>query len=379
MAALEDLIRDEIGRKGSIPFERFMKLALYHPSLGYYRREREKPRTGRKGDFFTSVSSGPLFGRLLARQFLEMWEKMDRPAPFWIVEQGAEDGRLAGDILAWCRDEAPDFFAALNYGIFEIGSPGRGAQEMVLAAAGLEKKTVWIGDLDDWVSRRIPVGAFFSNELVDAFPVHRVVRRDGAWREFHVALDEQKRFTWCEREIEDAALAEAVRELPALDGYATEINLQARRWMEWLARTWIFGYVVTIDYGFPASIYYAPFRREGTLSGYREHRRVEDMLAEPGSCDLTAHVDFTTLARLGETAGLETMGFLDQQRFLTGIAHDELEGRAGLRAGVAENLRAWQTLTHPDYLGTRFQVLVQAKLAPASLAGLRYARPGGLD
>jgi SAM-dependent MidA family methyltransferase len=106
---------------------------------------------------------------------------------------------------------------------------------------------------------------------------------------------------------------------------------------------------------------------------------VDDILAEPGSCDLTAHVDFTALARAGEKAGLATLGFLDQQHFLTGIAHDELEGRAGPKAGVAENLRAWQTLTHPDYLGARFQVLLQAKNAPGSLAGLRYARPGGLD
>jgi SAM-dependent MidA family methyltransferase len=379
MNELSEIIRAEIAKTGSIPFERFMELALYHPAHGYYRRGRETPRTGRKGDFFTSVSVGPLFGRLLARQFLEMWERMEKPAPFWIVEQGAEDGRLAGDILVWCRDEAPDFFAALQYGIFEIDSSMRDEQEKVLAAVGFEKKVKWIAEVESWESNEKPMGVFFSNELVDAFPVHRVVRRGDAWREHHVVLDEQGRFTWCEREIQNATLAGAVQELPALDGYATEINLRARRWMEWLAETWVFGYVVTIDYGFPASIYYEAFRKDGTLSGYKEHRRVDDILAEPGSCDITAHVDFTALARIGEKEGLVTLGFLDQQHFLTGIAHDELEGRAGPRAGVAENLRAWQTLTHPEYLGTRFQVLLQAKNAPGSLAGLRYARPGGLD
>lgn len=379
MAALEDIIRDEIEHKGSIPFERFMELALYHPARGYYRRGRETPRTGRKGDFFTSVSTGPLFGRLLARQFLEMWERMEKPAPFWIVEQGAENAWLACDILAWCRDEAPDFFAALRYGIFEIDSSMRDEQEKVLEAAGFEKKVRWMAGVEAWESKDKPIGVFFSNELVDAFPVHRVVRRGGEWLEFHVTLDERGRFAWCEREIRNVALAGAVQELPALDGYATEINLRARSWMEWLAQTWPWGYVVTIDYGFPASIYYEVFRKSGTLSGYKEHRRVDDILAEPGSCDLTAHVDFTALARIGEKEGLVMLGFLDQQHFLTGIAHDELEGRAGPKAGIAENLRAWQTLTHPDYLGTRFQVLLQAKNAPGSLAGLRYARPGGLD
>jgi SAM-dependent MidA family methyltransferase len=373
-----EIIRAEILRDGSISFERFMELALYHPQHGYYRRERESPRTGRTGDCFTSVSVGPLFGRLLARQFLEMWERMEKPNPFWIVEQGTEDARLAGDILAWCRDEAPDLFAALRYGLVEGSALQQARQRETLAAIGMEERSTWFCNPVDLAAAET-VGVFFSNELADALPVHRVVRRSGEWREYHITLDDREQFSWCEREIQNATLAEAVKELPAHDGYTTEINLRARDCLEDAGRALKRGYLLTIDYGFPASVYYAPFRVGGMLTAYREHRRAEDVLADPGAQDITAHVDFTALARAGEKAGLGILGFLDQQRFLTGIAHDELESGAGPKAGVADNLRAWQTLTHPDYLGTRFQVLLQAKNAPGSLAGLRYARPGGLD
>jgi SAM-dependent MidA family methyltransferase len=279
--------------------------------------------------------------------------------------------------LAWCCEEAPDFFSAVRYGLIEESAFARDVQAGNFAAAGMGEKAEWIRDLAARDEKA--AGVFFSNELVDAFPVRRVVRRDGEWREGYVELDARGEFRWGEREIADSALAEAVRDLPAVEGYATEINLRARRWMVELARAWGRGYVVTIDYGFPAPVYYARFRSEGTLTAYREHRRSKEVLAEPGGQDITAHVDFTALARAGEAEGLETLGFVDQQRFLTGVAHDELAGSAGPRVGVAENLRAWQTLTHPEYLGSRFQVLVQGKGVPGGLAGLRYARVGGLD
>ena len=116
---MNDLIREEITRLGPMRFDRFMELVLYHPERGYYRRERETPRTGRKGDFYTSVSVGPLFGRLLGKQFWEMWERLGNPSPFWIVEQGGEDAQLAADILDWCREQTPDFFEAIRYGLIE--------------------------------------------------------------------------------------------------------------------------------------------------------------------------------------------------------------------------------------------------------------------
>jgi SAM-dependent MidA family methyltransferase len=370
MNELSQLIREEIGRSGPIRFERFMELALYHPIHGYYRREREKPRTGRSGDFFTSVSEGPLFGRLLARQFLEMWERLGRPNrdKFWLVEQGGEDGRLAVDILGWCREEAPDFFAAIRY-LFIEEAPGlRRLQMKELEAARLGEKVEWAEALPE----EKPAGVFFCNELVDAFPVRLVTRKGNEWRELHVGSTDDEKFTWVPQAIEDGELAEGVAALPSVEGYTTEINLRARRWIKAAAPLFHRGYFLVIDYGFPAPVYYAPFRTAGTLTAFRQHRRMADVLADPGEQDITAQVDFTALARAGESAGLVTFGFLDQHHFLMGIAQDEFAGAEGPRIGVADNLRAWQTLTHPNHLGARFQVLLQAKGAPGGLAGLRY-------
>lgn len=378
MHELPALIRAEILANGQIRFDRFMDLALYHPELGYYRRPREKPRTGRKGDFFTSVSVGPLFGRLLARQFLEMWERMEKPDRFWIVEQGGEDAQLACDILTWCHIEAPAFFAAIQYALIESDPGAQILQKEKLQTEGLS--ATWFRDVSDWANCET-TGVFFSNELADAFPTRVVTLKDKRWHERHVTLGTDAKFIWIDQKIDDPELQKAIGDLalPEVEGYTTEINLCARQWMESTGRALRKGYVLTIDYGFPASLYYASFRLNGTLTAYRQHQRLDDVLDKPGSCDITAHVDFTALARAGEKAGLATFGFLDQQHFLMGIAETELSGAHDLKAGIAENSRAWNTLTHPGYLGARFQVLLQGKDAPTELAGSRFARSGGLD
>jgi SAM-dependent MidA family methyltransferase len=379
MSPLEAIIHAEILGLGSIRFDRFMDLALNHPLYGYYTRETERPRTGREGDFFTSVSVGPMFGRLLARQFFRMWQVLGKPAPFWIIEQGAHDGQLACDILKWCRDETPEFFEAVQYAIVEPSASMRGFQQKKMEEAGFLKQAAWFRDVGVLADEQ-PVGVFFSNELVDALPVRLITRKKGEWWELQVTLGAETSFAWLDRPIDDRELADAVRALPlpAIEDYTTEMNLRARDWMEDVGRAMKRGYVVTIDYGFPASIYYADFRVGGTLTAYLQHRRTEEILLQPGSRDITAHVDFTALSQAGKRAGLATLGFVDQQRFFMGVAHDEFSGAEGPRVPVAENLRAWNTLTHPEHLGSRFQVLLQAKDAPASLDGLRFARPGGL-
>jgi SAM-dependent MidA family methyltransferase len=359
MSPLEEHIRSRIKQYGPIRFDEFMKLALYHHQWGYYTK---KPKIGREGDFYTSVSVGPLFGRLLARQFLQMWELLGQPDPFWIVEQGAHDGRLAQDILEWCASEAPEFRGVVRYAIVD------GPHIPYTVARSLLQ-----------LERDQPEGVFFSNELVDAFPVRAVSLRKGEWMERLVTVGKDG-FEWTERTIDsmDLKLAVAERRVPELEGYTTEIALRARDWMQKVAEVMYRGYVLTIDYGFLSHHYYAPHRSTGTLTAYARHKRVQNVLAQVGEQDITTHVDFTWLSRAGRRGGLTNLGFVDQQRFLTGIAHDELAGAPGPRVGVAENTQAWQTLTHPQHLGTKFFALVQAKNATAGLDGLRFARPDAL-
>ena len=380
MTELDKIIRAEIQTAGPVRFDRFMEMALYHPGSGYYAKLGGPSPIGRSGDFFTSVSAGPLFGRLLARQFFQMWRLLSNPHPFWIIEQGAHDGQLACDILEWCRALPPEwheFFDAIRYGIVQP-SGAASIHQKCAPEPGLVSCITWFENLAELAAQK-PSGVFFSNELVDAFPVRSITYRSGKWLEQHIAIDAEA-LRWIDLPIADAELMAAVDTLPlpAVEGYTTEINLRARRWIGEVGRAMDRGYVLTIDYGYPASLYYAPFRSHGTLTAYVKHHAIDDVLAEPGMRDITAHVDFTALARAGEQAGLATLGFLDQQRFLMGVAHEELSEAGGPRVNIQENLGAWNTLTHPDHLGADFFALLQAKNAPANLDGLRYARPGGL-
>lgn len=377
VTALEQIIHEEIQARGPMRFDRYMQLALYHPTHGYYAGPR---RIGRGGDFFTSVSVGPLFGQLLARQALQMAQLLDFPRPFWIIEQGAHDGQLAIDILQACRARAPDFFEAIRYLIIEPSCSARARQKRRLEEANLATQVVWMETVEE-VAREKREGLYLSNELVDAFSVRLIHRGGERWNERHVGLGKESVFSWVDLPILDDELQRAIDEVhvPEVEGYRTEINLAARGWMREVAEVLQRGYVLTIDYGFPGSLYYAPFRTEGTLTTYRDHRRDADPLLSPGERDLTAHVDFTALARAGEAAGLTTLGLIDQQRFLMGVAHDELSGEDDGPAVIPDQLRAWHTLTHPEHLGSRFHVLLQAKNAPGELDGMRYGRPGGLD
>ena len=295
-----------------------------------------------------------------------------------MVEQGAHDGQLACDILEWCRAETPEFFETIRYAIVQASGSARIKQKCAPEADFLSRIT-WFEDLGALEAAR-PVGVFFSNELVDAFPVRSITRRSGEWLEQHVGVDDGGALCWVNRTIVDKELLRAieVQELPTLEGYATEFNLRARGWIGDVARAMQRGYVLTIDYGYPASLYYAPHRTSGTLTSFVKHHAIDDVLGEPGLRDITAHVDFTALARCGEKAGLTTLGFLDQQHFLMGIAHDELSGADEMRVGILQNLPGWNTLTHPHHLGVTFHALVQAKDATGELDGLRFARPGGL-
>lgn len=355
---LEDLIRRRIMEEGGISFAEFMTLCLYHPEHGYYMAPRT--RIGKGGDFFTSSSVHSLFGRLIGRQLIQMWELLGKGA-FTIAEQGAGEGHLALDILDSLRDGAPEFYAHLRYRLVEVSPDNRRRQREVLESHRQQIDWCEMADLSGME------GCFLSNELVDAFPVHLVEKREGKFLEVYVV----------ER---DGALAEELRPLAApqieehfrmlgmtpVEGNRGEVNLEATRWMHRVGELLGRGFVLTIDYGYPAAELYAPFRRTGTLMCYHRHTSGEDPYRLLGSQDITAHVDFTALQLAGEQAGLATLYFGEQYRFLMGLGF--VEALIELQAREKDENRAralrltLKNLILPEGgMGETFKVLIQGK------------------
>ena len=367
--ALVEFIRAEIDRNGPVTFGWFMEQALYHPAHGYYSSGRAK--IGRRGDYFTSVSVGPLFGRLMAAQFAEIWEALGRPSEFTIVEQGAHGGEFARDVVTAAQERTPEFLAALRYCIVEPFPALQARQQQMLES--FAPHLSWrssLADLEPFC------GVHFSNELLDAMPVHLVRWTGSEWLERHVTWTGES-FALTDGALSSARLAGRVRAipLPLPTGYETEINLEASDWIGSIASKLAHGLVIAVDYGYPRGLYYAEHRTSGTLQSYADHRVLSSPLSHPGRSDITAHVDWTTLAEKAEAAGLSVTGFADQHHFITGLLAGSAGGEFESTAD-ARTRRALHTLMHPTFLGTTFQFLVLNKNAPADgqLSGLRFAR-----
>ncbi len=338
-------LRARIAQCGPVPFREFMEAALYHPLHGYYSSVRAT--IGRRGDFFTNVSVGPLFGRLLARQFAEMWERLGEPAQWTIVEQGAHRGEFAKDALGGLREFAPRAFAAVKYAIVEPVDALCDAQKSALDGLPVE----WFSSLE----KLDPfTGVHFSNELLDAFPVHLVVRRDGRWIERHVEVAESG-FVFTDGPLTDPRLAPRLTSFDAPDGFTTEINLAALDWLSALGPKIQRGSLLAIDYGYSREQFLE--RCGGTLSAYSSHQREPDPLARPGEIDLTAHVEFTSLVEHAERAGFRLESFTDQQRFMVRLSRLHFTAEPP----PAEEIRAFKTLMHPGLLGQAFKVLCLEK------------------
>ena len=389
--ALTDFIRQAIQQTGPVTFEWFMEQALYHPELGYYSSGR--CGIGRGGDYFTNVSVGPLFGRLLAAQFAEMWESMGRPDDFVIVEQGAHHGDFARDVLGAVRERAPDFFSTLRYWIIEPFPILRERQGKALH--DFSEKLTWEESLIDLEPF---CGVHFSNELLDAMPVHlidKVARAsslnrvgssgknrrslydsDAEWQERFV-VESGDEFSFVTASITDAELRLHLNTIPGhLSGpYETEVNLAALKWIESLAQKLIRGYVLAVDYGYSRGDYYAPERTSGTLQCYAHHRVIRSPLTDIGNVDITAHIDWTSVASWGEKHGLTVAGFTDQHHFVTGVVTALMQEEFDAEADAGTR-RALQTLLHPEFLGKTFQFLALTRnIAPGfPLSGFRFAR-----
>jgi SAM-dependent MidA family methyltransferase len=358
------LIRETISHGGPVTFDWFTAQALYHPQHGYYSSGR--CRIGRRGDYFTNVSVGPVFGRMLAMQFAEIWELLGRPDDFTIVEQGAGDGDFARDVLGTARERAPEFFSTLNYCIVEPFPLLRDQQRTALEE--FREKVTWqplLAELEPFT------GVHFSNELLDAMPVRLISRTEEGWVEKCVG-DSGDRFAFVGRPITGDILRSRVQKIPQdlPSGYEAEVNLRALSWVENVARKLKRGFILAADYGYPRDDFYGTHRIDGTLQCYREHRKISSPLEEVGMIDITSHVDWTSVAERGLESGVTLAGFTDQHHFMTGVL-----SRLG---GANQNdRRALQTLLHPELLGTRFQYLALGREVPADkLAGFHFARDG---
>jgi SAM-dependent MidA family methyltransferase len=374
--ALGQLIRQRITESPCcrMTFAEFMELALYHPHYGYYATGPSK--IGRTGDFFTSPHLGSDFGEMVAEQLVQMWRALDQPNPFTLVEMGAGQGILAKDILNYVKRTVPALFNCLEYRIVEKSAVLIAQQKHHLEAFQLQGLAIAWGALEE-IPLNSVVGCFFSNELVDALPVHQIVLESGSLKEVYVSVDAGDRG--------NGPLSEVLGELstprlgnyfdliglrltapPYPDRYRSEVNLAALDWMATVAERLQRGYVLTIDYGYPSDRYYHPARAEGTLQCYYRHAHHSSPYQYLGRQDITAHVNFTALQKQGEKFGLQTLGLTKQGLFLMALglgdriaALSQTHATTSIQA-VLHRREALHTLINPMGLGN-FGVLIQGK------------------
>ncbi len=369
---LAERLRARIRREGAISFRDWMAAALYDEREGYYCRA-TRPRWGRDGgDYRTSPERTPLFAATFARYFAALHDQLGAPPRWTILEAGAGAGDFARVVLETLARDHPRVFQATRYYIDETSLDAnlRARANLAAFADRIEFRRQ-DGRGTSFLERgpSIEAGVIFSNELLDALPVHRVVgSRDDRLRELCVAVDEAGNFCWSEREPTSPLLEEYLARtgISLAEGQIAEVNLAAGEWIARAASVLRRGYVVTVDYGAEAKeLYGSSERREGTLRGFREHQFVADVLARPGEHDLTTTVNWTEIKRAGASAGLETISFERQDEFLlrAGLL-DQLERLTSRLADEAERLRlrlGAREMILPGGMSGSFQVLVQKK------------------
>lgn len=366
-------IASEITASGPIPFARFMELALYHPQFGYYMRSAgpTQERIGWRGDFYTSSDVHPLLGQALAKQAEQMYRLLGQPHPFTIVEMGPGKGLLAKHILTTCAQRYRSFFQHLQYVLIERSPAMRELQGRNLAP-WLDRPGLltWGDDLAKMDPQPLS-GLFFSNELVDSFPVHRVQVTAKGIEELCVDYRNGK-FVECLMPLSSDVLVQHLRGIRAdwPEGYRTEINLRASDWMRHVVQHLDRGFVLTIDYGHTSQDLYRSDRKHGTFLCYFRQSINEEPLLRVGHQDMTAHVDFSSLAATGEGLKLKTTGFTNQMSFLMGLGVEQM--LAELEQDSPE-FKAAIHLLRPNGMGTTFKVLIQHKgLEHPALDGLQY-------
>ena len=358
----------------------FMDLALYDTRFGYYARAAQ--RSGRAGDFFTSVDVGAVFGELLEVQLAEMASILASPSSrhqFDLVEAAAGNGRLSADILRAARDGHPAFYDTVRLHLVELSPEARASQQATLGdvASRLTSSSAALPDRFE--------GVLLANELLDALPTHQVVMRPDGLREIFVAVDPNnpQRITTREGAPSTPRLEQYLADLGvALEpGWTVEINLRATEWMREAARRLTRGFLIIVDYGHEARELYSATHARGTLTTFARHTMAGPestpdspaWLHDPGNRDITTHVDFTSVRTAAEAEGLTTIGFLDQTYFLMGLLANLA---SPMNLETPENLHkrlALKTLLMPGGLGSTHKVLILAKgVGAPALGGCSY-------
>jgi SAM-dependent MidA family methyltransferase len=361
--SLRGQIEQEIRERGPMPFSRYMEICLYDPAAGYY--SRNASQFGKTGDFYTSSDVHAVFGRLLARQFDEMWRALGSPAEIELLELGPGRGLFARDLLDWSAKKFPDLFAALHYTLQESSPALRAKLEENLQqhiVNGKAALTPHITSVETGLSPSLPESPriVFANEFFDALPVE-ILSTQG---KLHLALDGNR--------LREVWLPPTAAELEFLDRYSVhpekgeriEVPLAAQRWMNTIANSISHGFVLVIDYAYTRNEQLAGHHR-GTLMAYRQHSASPDPYQAPGEQDLTAHVNFTALAAAAAGAGLNVEPLRTQSQFLMGIGESNQFADAfedcrlpQERAKVALQLKH---LVTPAGMGENFQVLVTSR------------------
>ncbi|MBI5450440.1 MAG: SAM-dependent methyltransferase [Gammaproteobacteria bacterium] len=361
-------IADEIRRSGgSIPFARFMELALYAPGLGYYSAGSDK--LGQAGDFVTAPEISPLFSRALARQCAEVLAQCGGS----ILEFGAGSGVMAAEMLQALSQagQLPD-----QYLILDVSADLRQRQQQLLTqrVPELMDRVRWLDHLP--ASFR---GVMLANEVLDAMPVHRIHWRAEGPQQLRVALDVHGTLAWAHGAVTEPRLQAAINVITTTcagsfsgDEYVSEINLAAQDWLASVAESLERGALLLIDYGFPRHEYYHPDRCSGTLMCHYRHRAHDDALWWPGLQDITAHVDFTAVAEAAVAHGLTVAGYTSQAHFLLDcglmqllseqVSDDDLRGQLELAQQIKK-------LTLPHEMGELFKVMALTRGMTSPLTG----------
>lgn len=350
-----------------ITFSQYMDLCLFDRTYGYYNSE--KTIIGKEGDFYTSASLSSDLGELLAIQLYQFWEILEKPDKFKLVEMGAGNGNLSYNILNFITNNYPDFITKIEYIIIEKSAVLKEKQQQLLTAKFANIIPLTWTDLDSIPDNSL-IGCCFSNELIDAMPVHLIRFSDNKLEEIYLTEKNNTLVTKYDS-ISEAKILEyfdiiginfSANLYP--ENYQTEVNLEAIEWLKQISDKLKKGYLLSIDYGYTADKYYHPQRHEGTLKCYYQHRHHNNPYVNIGHQDITCHVNFTALQKYGELFGLNTLGYTKQALFLMGLGlgdrlNELSNGKMSLTT-ILQRRQELHNLINPEGLGN-FRVLLQTK------------------